>query len=249
MEDNAYIGGVIAGIGYLLVGFRLLRLTLRTGKIPELFLTVSFLAWGTSYAVYNLPLALADEWLFRFSYPAGRIINAMGGIAYALFAWSVFRRRDAWGLWMIVGVVVCVVAGLAGSLWLGDWEGVHPIRNPWWWSEWVGVTAVEAWIGAEAIVQYGKARQRLRLGLSTPLSCNRFLLLGLVSVSSVVLQFVVVIQSIEYELIHRWSASMDSVVGAIELATIAMFWLVLFPPTFYRRWINGAAPVARAVKG
>ena len=248
MEDSAYIGESIAGVVYLIVGVRLLRLALRTGKLPERFLSASFLAWGLSYVLYNLPYALADESLLRSLYPAGRLVTATGAITYALFTWSVFRRHDAGGLWMVAGTAVCLIAGVVGSVWVGDWEGVYPIRNPWWWPEWVGVTATEAWLGTEALVQYGKARQRLRLGLSPSLSCNRFLLLGLVSVLSLALQFVVVAQSIEYEITQRWSATTDALVSGVELTTIAMIWLVFFPPAFYRSWINGAVPVAKAVK-
>ena len=112
----------------------------------------------------------------------------------------------------------------------------------------MGVTVVEVWLGVEALVQCGKARQRLRLGLSLPLSCNRFLLLGVASVLSVLLQFVVVVQSIEYEITQHWSATSDILVGSVELITIAMIWLAFLPPAFYRRWINGPAPVATAVK-
>ena len=246
MEDSAYIGESIAGLFFLVVGIRLLWLSLRTGGIPERLLSAGFLAWGVSYLFYSLPHALADESLFRPLYLAGRLATAGAAIPFALFTWSVFRRHDTWGLWVIAGVVVCVVAGLAGSLWVGDWEGVDPIGNPWWWAEWVGLTATEAWIAAEALVQYGKARQRLRLGLCGPLVCNRFLLWGLAGTLWLVLQFVIVIQSIEYELTRHWSASMDSVVGAIELASIAMVWFVFFPPSFYRRWIEGAVPVGGA---
>ena len=130
MEDSAYIGESIAGVVYLIVGIRLLRLAFRTGKIPERFLSASFLAWGISYVLYNLPVALADELLFRSLYPAGRLATAMGTITYALFTWSVFRRHDAWGLWVVAGTTVCLLAGVVGSVWVGDWEGVFPIRNP-----------------------------------------------------------------------------------------------------------------------
>jgi hypothetical protein len=42
---------------------------------------------------------------------------------------------------------------------------------------------------------------------------------------------------------------MDVLVAGVEIAAIAMIWLVFFPPAFYRSWIHGGAPVARAVKG
>ncbi len=248
MQDNAYIGECIAGFVFIIVGVRLLRLGIRTGEIPERLLSASFLAWGLSYLLYSLPYALADASLLRPLFVAGRFLVATGAITFAFFTWSVFRRHDAWGLWVIAGTVVCLVVGVAGSVWVGDWEGTHPIRNPWWWAEWVGLTGTEAWMAAEGLVQYGKARQRLRLGLSDPLVCNRFLLWSLASILWMALEFVVVVQNIEYEITQRWSASMDVLVAGVEMTAIAMIWLVFFPPAFYRNWINGAAPVAKAVE-
>jgi hypothetical protein len=34
---------------------------------------------------------------------------------------------------------------------------------------------------------------------------------------------------------------MDSLMGALELAAIALIWFVFFPPRVYQRWIDGAA--------
>jgi hypothetical protein len=249
MEDSAYIGESIAGLLYLLVGVRLLRLALRTGEIPERLLCAGFLAWGFSYLLFNLPYMLADESLLTPLYIAARLVSAAAVITYALFAWRVFRRHDTWGGWAVAGTGVCLIAGVLGSVWVGDWEGVHPISNGWWWAEWVGATAAEAWMGAEAFVQFGKARQRLGLGLCNPLLCNRFLLLGVASLLWVALEFVVVVQSIEYEISHRWSATTDVVVAGVEVAAIAMIWLVFFPPAFYRSWIDGSTPVETSVKG
>jgi hypothetical protein len=249
MEESAYVGEGIAGLLYLVVGLRLLQLARRTGRLPERLLTVSFLALGFSYLLYNLPYPLADELLTRLLYSAGRLVAAFGVIAYALFTWCVFRRRDTWGLWAVVGASACLLVGAAGSIWVGDWEGVYPIANPWWWPEWTGATAVEAWLGVEAFVAYGKARHRRALGLSDPLLCNRFLLLGASSVISVALQFVIIVQYIEYEISQHWSATTDVLVSGAEIVTIAMIWLVFCPPRFYRRWINGPASAAKVAKG
>ena len=57
------------------------------------------------------------------------------------------------------------------------------------------------------------------------------------------------VQQIEYEMTQVWSASMDGVVALVELGAIALIWLVFFPPTFYRNWINRVAPVAKAEEG
>jgi hypothetical protein len=79
--------------------------------------------------------------------------------------------------------------------------------------------------------------------------CNRYLLWGLTGVVWMVYEFAAVVQHIEYEVTQVWSAPMDAVEGALELTAIALIWLVFFPPTFYRRWIEGAALAATAEEG
>jgi hypothetical protein len=248
MEDSVYIGESVAGLVSLFVGIRLLRLAHRTGKSPERLLGAGFLAWGLAYLISSVPDALGGESWLRPFYFSGRLLDAAGIVAYACFTWCVFRKYDAWGLWMVAGATGCLIAGLVGSVWVGDWEGVYPIRNPWWWAEWVGITATDAWMGTEALVQYGKTRQRLKLGLCDPVLCNRFLLFGIASVLWVMLQFVVIVQAIEHEITQRWSGTGDFLVAGLEIVAMAMICLVFFPPAFYRRWIHAAAPVARAVK-
>ena len=240
MEGSAYIGESLAGLVFLVMGIRLLRLAFRTGESPERFLSASFLVWGLSYLLYGVPHALTDESLVRPLYFAARLTVDAGAITFAFFTWSVFRKHDTWGLWLVAGIVVCQVVGVAGSVWVDDWEGIYPMQNPWWWAEWAGLTATTAWMAAEGLVQYGKARQRLALGLCDPLACNRLLLWGLVSILWMALQFVFVVQSIEYTTTQQWSAPIDALVGAIEITAIAMVWLVFFPPACYRRWVAGA---------
>jgi hypothetical protein len=248
MQDSAYSVETVAGLFFLIVGVRLLLLSFRTGGTPERLLGAGLLVMGFSYLLYNLPFAFADDLPFGPFYLAARLLTCTSAIAFALFTWIVFRRRDTWGLWVIAGTLVCMSAGLAGSAWVGDWEGIDPLRNPWWWAEWVALTATEAWMGAEAFVHYGSARQRVRLGLCDPLVCNRFLLWGLAASLWLVVQFTVIAQNIEYQLAHQWSPFMDTLVGITEMISIAMIWLAFFPPRFYRRWVRGATPAAKAVE-
>ncbi len=61
MEESAYIGGVIAGLFYLVAGIRLVRLSLRTHEAPERLLGATLLLWSLSYLFWQLPIALANE--------------------------------------------------------------------------------------------------------------------------------------------------------------------------------------------
>ena len=104
-------------------------------------------------------------------------------------------------------------------------------------------------MAAEGFHHYRRARQRLRLDLCDPLVCNRYLLWGLTGVVWVFIEAVVIANDITYELTGVWVATLDFLLGTVELGAIALIWFVFFPPAFYRRWINGNAPVAKAGEG
>jgi hypothetical protein len=73
-----------------------------------------------------------------------------------------------------------------------------------------------------------------------------FLLWGLAGVTWAVWEVAETAQIIEYSVTGVWSATMDSLVGGLEVGAIALIWLVFFPPAVYRRWIDRAAPAAMA---
>ena len=131
----------------------------------------------------------------------------LGSVAFAFFTRSVFRRREAWARWLVAAILIGLVAGLAGSLLLGDWTGGDPIGNPWYWPKWACGTAPLVWMGAEGFSHYVKARQRRKLGLCEPLACNRYLLWGLAGVLWAVLEFVVIGQDAVYQHTGAWSGS------------------------------------------
>jgi hypothetical protein len=183
-----------------------------------------------------------SKWCFF----AGRLLTDVGTVSFALFLRLVFRPQERWPTGLIGVVIVCMIAGIIGSAMVGDWEGVQPLGNPWWWLESVGFPITVVWMGIEGFHQNQMARQRMRLGLCEPMICNRYLLWGLTGVTWAIYQFAMIAQQIEYEMTGVWSASMDSLVGMIELTAIALIYLVFFPPAFYRHWINRATPTLEA---
>jgi hypothetical protein len=249
MEDNAYIGDVIAGLVFVAVGLRLLRLAVKTSGAPERLLSASFLLWGLGYALYDLPYALLDDdaLLMRF-FLASRVAIDAGGVTFALFIQRVFRNRDRWAPWLVVGIAVCYIVGLAGSVWVGDWEGVRPLSNPWYWSERLANIAPVAWMAIEGFLHYARARPRRRLGLCDPLVCNRFLLWGLTGALWLVLELTILPQEIGYEVKQEFSAALGILSGSLEVAPVALVWLAFFPPTCYRNWIGGGARAADSVE-
>ena len=248
MEVALYIESVliVAGLIYLVAGARLHRFAVRTGGAPERLLSVSLVLWGLCLLLYDLPYAFLDEsMLTPFSF-ASRLVFHMGTIAFLLFTRKAFRSRERWASWLVAGTIICLAVGVVGSVWAGDWEGIYPLSNPWYWPELVGRMAPMVWMGIEGFVQYRKTRKRRRLGLCEPLVCNRFLLWGLTGALWLSLELVSTGQYIDYELTQRWTTSWDVVVSLLEVLPVAVIWFVFFPPASYRDWVEKRAAIADA---
>ncbi len=247
MEDHAYIGELLAGIVYLIVGSRLLRLGQRTREVPERLLGGAFLAMSVSAGLYVLPNLSPFESLWTPLNFAGRVAYIPAAVMVALFTRLVFRPEKRWGAWLVWGTAILLVTGVSGSALGGDLEGFS-ISNGWFWLEWVGYTIPFGWAGSEAFIQYRQARRRVRLGLCDPLVCNRYLLWALFALLQVSLSLILLPQYAEYETSNQFTQTWDTLYGAVEIVSLVMIWLIFFPPTFYRNWINKPATVADAAE-
>ena len=245
MEEKAFLGGVIAGLASFIVGVRLIRLSWRSQKTPEFLLGVTLFLWGLSYACWLIPIATANQPLARPLFFAGRALTCAATIFFASFAWIEFRSQARWAKALVFAIAIGVFAGIAGSFAVGDWEGVRPLSNPWWWADWAAAFVVMSWVGVEGSINYLNARQRVHLGLCDPLACNRYLLWGITGIVWAVFYGMVVFQQIEFETREIWSIAMDRACSAVDITGVALIWLICFPPRIYRRWIAGAAPAAR----
>ncbi len=248
MEGHAYLGEVAAAFVYLIVGARLLRLASRTGELPERLLGAMFLVTGTSLIVYDLPIIFDSEVLWTPLNFAGRVLYLPAAIILAVFTRQVFRRESPWAAWVVYGCAALLVAGVTGSALQGDWEGFS-ISSPWFWLEWSGYTLPFAWAGAESLIQHGQARRRMRLGLCDSLVCNRFLLWGLYGTVGAIVSLAIPLQYAAYQREGVFNATWDTLINAGEILTIALIWLVFFPPAAYRRWVEGTAATVTAAEG
>ena len=248
MDASAYFGGASAGLFYLLVGIRLVRLSARTGQAPERLLGSSFLLWSLSYLCWQLPIANPDQPLAAPLFFVGRVLSYTATVLCAVFSRLVFRNQERWATGLVIGIAIGLSVGVAGSAAVGDWEGIRPLSNPWWWLECLVYSAAMAWIGVEGLVEYSKARQRRRLGLCDALVCNRYLLWGLAGVVWTLYAWVLAAQTVHFERNQAWSVSLDNLDGAIEFLAIAIVWIAFFPPAGYRRWLHGGIPVADTAK-
>jgi hypothetical protein len=248
MEGHVFTGELAAGIFCLIVGARLARLASRTRETPERLLAALFIANGLSYVLYTIPDIFNLESLWTPLNFAGRVTYLPAPVLMAVFTRQVFRREAPWAAWLVYGTAALLVAGVAGSALGGDWEG-FTIGNRWFWLEWVGYTVPFGWAGAEALVQYHQARRRLSLGLSDSLICNRLLLWSLFATTQLCVALAILPQYASYEQQNLFSATWDTLIGALEIFSVAAIWLVFFPPAAYRRWIAGGEAVTGAVEG
>jgi hypothetical protein len=245
MEESAYLGGVLAGLVSLIVGVRLIRLSLRSQKSPEFLLGMTFFLWGLAYACWQIPIAAANQPLAQPLFFAGRIFTCAATIFFASFISIEFRSQARWAKALVFAIAIGAFAGIAGSFAVGDWEGIRPLSNPWWWADWAVAFVALGWVGVEGFINYLNARQRVRLGLCDPLACNRYLLWGFTGVIWTVFYGMVAYQNIEFETQQTWSAAMDRANSAADITGVALVWLIFFPPHFYQRWIAGGAPAAQ----
>ena len=249
MEDAVYyLSEGIITVAFLCIAARLLRRSLRTHAAPERLLGVSFLLWGLSYPLYDIPEALlVDELVLAPFANASRISAHIGTAMMVLFVKQTFRKSDSRATWIVAGIVAMMVAGGLGSVWVGDYGGDYPLSNPWWWLERAGAVAPIVWISMEASVYYLKLRQHRWLGEGDALLCNRMGIWCLVGVCWVVVESLSAVQYVIYEATQRWLASLSFTLAVLELIGVAMIWLVFYPPAAYRRRFNrSAAPHARA---
>ena len=245
MEESAFIGGVVAGIVYFMVGARLIHQSWRSQESPEFLLGMSFFIWGLSYACWQIPIVMANRPLTQPLFFAGRILTHVGTILLATFVWIAFRNRAHWAKYLVFAIAIGLSAGVAGSTAQGDWEGVRPLSNPWWWLDWAAGFVGMSWVGVEGFIEYHRSRRRVQLGLCDPLASNRFLIWGITGVVWTAYSWIFMYQNVEFERTGFWSTAMDSTNGVVETTGVALVWLIFFPPRFYRRWVAGAAPAAK----
>jgi len=240
VEENAYIVELAAGLLYLPAAVLLLRRAARTGKLPERLLGLSFACLGGSYLIYEAPYPLglgAHELPFIV---AGRLVYGAGCIAIALFTRAVFRSGERWAGVAVWACAALMLSGFGIGCATGNAAG-DSLENPGFWLEWVAQMFPALWLTAEGFLNHRSARRRLRIGLSDPHVCNRFLLWGLFGAAQLGTGFAMLWMYAAYASEGHVSNAMDLMIGGFELASLALVWLAFAAPAPYRRWIERLA--------
>lgn len=244
MELLQYTQELIAGFVYLAVGFRLSLLSVRTGRSVEWLLAASFILWGSSYFLYDIPYLLLEEPIALPFLFTALTAHDLGTFAFVLFTRKVFRSDERWAGWLVAAMTVALVAGRGSAALLGYWEGIFDVGNPWIWPGWLASTVPLVWMAVEGLLQRRGARRRQKLGLCDASTSHRFLLWGIAGSVWLLLEVVVLFQYMEYEVTQQWGGSLGMLVGFLEIVPIAAVWLVFFPPAFYRDWVRSSEAAA-----
>ena len=252
LAGSFYLVGTLAFVLVsLVIGTRLVRLSLRTGERPELYLGLGIL--GTAVFGYGIqivsvlvrggpdgtnvtPLAVGLT-------AAGKLLHDAGVALVLFFVLTVFRKDDRRAR-VVFGMAVLVL--WTGTLGLGFTTGYRDIfeRNLFWWLEYAVIWTYPLWGAYESLRYHGMMRKRQRLGLADPLVANRFLLWALGSLGTfaatwlaswpMVLPDPTVARGLET---FNYLAT-----AAVGIATVTAYSLAFLPPAWYRRWIAGREP-------
>ena len=221
----------------VVLGIRLLRLALRTRKLPELAISLNFLlaaGLGYSLLIAAESLRLLPESLAGVASFVGVSALSVGGVLLALFTCQVFRpasRAAAGGLlacafWLLLGVYGSGALHVSReSSGLGAWLG-H-------WAPNLGLLVVYAWSSFEPLRYHVLLRRRARIGFGDPLVANRLMLWGLSAGGLVAIALI----HLSAQLAGYYDLP-PSLVGAssiLVLAIAACEWLAFFPPAAYLR--------------
>lgn len=235
VDSDAYLTAVVAGAFYVVASGRLLALSARTRKQPELWL--SFGLGGLYYLAYHLPnllgasawpqpVALAIEWLF-----------AICVIPYLMFIRSAFRPRQAWARGVVALCSSGILVSTAMRTMRPGWVE-FTLDDPWFFVAWGSYTAPTVWLIWEAALCRRSALKRARLGLCPPLVANRYLLLAAFGSFQVLACFADLSWAYDNSSMQAVSMLTDTLVGGTEIASVAVLWLAFFPPVFYSRWLE-----------
>jgi hypothetical protein len=244
MEQNAYIMESLAGVIGLVLGVRLYWRSGRSGPAPERFLGIALLISALGYALYDIPrsvVGLDGSIPPFFSYTSTITFN-LGNLALAIFAKEVFRKRETWAGWLVVAIAFVALLGATGSAWAGDWEQIDPFDNLGYWPQTLANFVPASWLCIDGFACFFSARKRAALGLDDPLAGQRILLVALAGALWAGLEVVIAIQDFIYLHEGDWSLALGIVNGLLEVVPMALLWPAFFPPTAYRRWIEGATP-------
>lgn len=234
--DSGFLGQLIAGLCYLIVGAGLFRLSLVTGEKPERHLGFYFLLSGIDYCAYSIPWVF-DWWTYFIPLAfLGRVMYAIAVVHLVVFIRSVFRPGETWATLVATFCSLGLFVGIAATAAQGAWDGAD-VDDPWFWPYFAGYTLALIWLTLEAFRCHTGARKRQRIGLCDRTVVNRYVLWGCFGIFQVLACFSEIILELDFMGDRTVSGWADALLSGTEIASIISLWLAFFPPPVYLKWI------------
>lgn len=234
----------VFGIMAIAIGIRLELLHRRTGKLAERLLGLGIMCTaGLGYMVMMVGLigrgmaggedAPPAFWWITF---VGWIFHNIGVVCMLSFTRLVFRPEELWAK-VLVGAMTAVL-WVSWIAYVADGSMAAGVPGTAYWVMMSVIGTYPSWSGIEAFRYYRIMRRRVVLGLAQPVVVNRFLLWGLASMCAAASIWVINIPSLLGVLssggtVNPLMSICMMVTGLFGLATVCLYWLTFFPPTWY----------------
>lgn len=247
LERAAGIGALAWYASSLYVGARLLALGVRQHDRAARWIgTYLFFAMGLGsilYTVAMLPTLTRGAPIT----PTGRalifahfVVAVIANHGLLTFTHRVFRPQSAvarFGTWALLA---CMIVGALGHGLVTGFDGSFVTAFA---GMYLAVPVIgNAWAATESLLYYPRMRRRIALGLSEPLTGNRFLLYGTGAASAAIL---LGLNLFEMQVVRRATPGWTDGIQVVSLATMTVLGLVcagaylfaFFPPRWYVRLI------------
>lgn len=235
MEGLGLLGFAAFVLTSFVVGYRLLTVGWRSGRVPETTIGASFVLSGGVGGLLGLIASRLELLLGLPVQPVLALANlsVSAGVAFlGLFTWRVFRPRSGWARIAFTAGAAGLGVAFLGHLALGDFT-----QPGFRWLTLAARIGVYSWALAETLREYALARRRRALGLADPLVVNRFLLwgVGMAAILALWLHLAVTLAA------GGGGPAAWLVRSLLGLLCAVSLWLAFFPPEAYRRRFTLAA--------
>jgi hypothetical protein len=230
-----------------IVGISLLRRAARTRRAPELLIGLGLFMMGPVSQLFTIFAGTGRL-------PAGEVrpaLHAMASLGSAsgmscifLFVWTVFRPGVGWARVLVaLAIGTVVVANVGAFVSMSQAAPETPSRDVlrgWGLAMIAMFTLSFGWAAVESGLYYGASRKRLRLGLSDPVTTNRFLLWAIASASAFLLGICFMKMQIDGMQITG-SLVPSLLTMCVSIVTGAGMYLAFLPPRAYLAWVERRA--------
>jgi hypothetical protein len=247
---------VLSVLACSLVGLRMLSLTRKTRKLPELCMGLGL----SAFALAQLSrLALGglgdrlDPGLMLGTYLFMQVAYLLTQFGLCLFTVSAFGSRSHWRWVLMVGLVaLCAVSRtmMVQASAPRFLSGAPSQMTSFWDPAAVASFALAfAWMAAESLHYHGLLRRRLTLGLADPVVTNRFFVWGAGAAATSVLILLLLGLYLQGITLMGNSPAGSVLVTLSGLVMAVVPWLTFAPPDAYLRYVerraerNGAGQV------